>query len=1264
MLSVLLWAEIAAVELPSRIYTDSVGGSTLGLAQFALSSALLILLVVTPPAFTPATHPTLTSSPISLHLFAYLEAPLLAYYRSPTLTNFQRLVPLLPSSLRTNTVRKAVRKGDAENAGLKEFVRKEKREIGVIVVYCTVWIVGVFASPLALNLLLTHLQTPSSPTLPSSSLSPTFLILLIFLSPIVTSVAFQSATYRTTCLGLKLRSLLGSRVFERVLRNREGEGRGRVNNLVGTDIDVLTSSLGSFIQLLGVPPKLVVSLLGLYLLLGWSSFVALGVVLATDARITLVSELVSSIRTIKIFGWEGVSKKRIEETREVELERIMSRGRVFGGMMLLSTGVPTVVTLATFASYVFAQGETLTASTAFTSMALFGLLREAVISTTYLSSAFMRARVSLNRITDFLQNSTLVSSYVSTSSSTSDAPGVILHPGSYAFSSDPSSFKLEVKEKVVFPKGKTTIVCGDVGCGKSGLLMTLLGEMSVVDGQGKVEMVDGGVSYAGQEAWLRDDTIKNNIIFSEEYDEERYQAVLQQCALENDLEQMKDGDQTMVGEKGVAVSGGQKQRIALARAVYAKTEVVLLDDVLSAVDSHTVSHLITHCLNGSLLYNRTVILVTHYVKLTSHKLSSCSLIVTLSSGQILSLHDPSEDREAGGSGGLTPLMDKGRSGSKPKVVPKRKDDSDEQIEVAWGVYKEYFGAMGGKWFWSVYAVVNVVAHVLMLAQGWWVSKWVNADGERTTYYFTIYGIIQLVASVSLTAMYLTLIWGAIRASRILHTRLLNSIFGTFVRFFDATPQGNIVNRFSKDTETVDTEIVESTQPVLDYAVQVAFVAIMISFILPIFLLPALIIGGLFVIVGRLYIRSALASRKQVASARSPLFSTLGDALTGAATIRAFGRQNVFLSTYVRQTDNYNRMQLYESSLERWLQERSDFVAATVAGVIAYLALRGGLSSGTIGFLVSSGNEFTSRILYVVRALNQQQLAINSAHRVIQYSELEQEPRQEGKAEPPASWPHDGAIEFDNYSAGYVPGAPDVLQNLSFSIKAGEKVGIVGATGSGKSSIALALLRVLHHTDGQILLDGRALSETSLEAIRTRITMIPQESTLFSGSLRTNLDPTGTAEDADLWAAIKRSRFSGEEEEDEGRKGGKVSLDTEVQSGGSNFSQGQRQLLSLARALVRDSNVIILDEATASLDNKTDELVQKVIREEFSRATTLTIAHRLESIMDFDRVAVVSEGTIAEFDTPKALLDRKDSRFHEMVEATGDFDELYKMVKGT
>ncbi|GAA94481.1 uncharacterized protein L969DRAFT_83963 [Mixia osmundae IAM 14324] len=1215
--------------------------------------------------------------------------------------SFSELLPPLPDILHSRWVLSKMRwLGDNEDDS-DDDLRVENRPEGSMRVFLTVfraealqitftallWIVFIFVSPLSMNLLLDHVQRGGS----ASLVSPYVFALGLFVGPIGASVAFQQCLFMIAQMGLRLRALLSHAILTKVLRMRSGgsaasdnktddgseaeatasgDTTGRVNNLVGTDIDVITASLETSLQLLAVPFKIVVSLVYLYFLLGWSAFVALAAIIAfvplstwvssrygavqgsimkaTDRRINLINESLNAIRTIKYFAWEDPMQKGIYAARERELARIIRRARVFFMLMVISTGVPAIVTLATFAAFVYAAHGQLTASIAFTSLSLFSLLREAVISSTYLTSAFLRARVSLGRIADFIRDEEEISS----SSRKRAGDRISCDHASFHWSRDSGSFELCI-DRLECPPGQLTLVAGPTGSGKSALVAALLGEMDLVKGEAWVP-AGSTISYAAQEPFLLDDTIRENILFGNEYDRKRYKRALFECSLISEIAGFERKDKT----NALALSGGQKSRVCLCRAVYACSDIVLLDDVLSAVDSRTASHIVQKCLDGKLLKGRTVILVTHYLELCAQAVA-CAHIVKMKSGRITSqgpahemVEDDTAQKDDATDGGGELDAEHGDNAAEVHDVETERSSS----AISWTNYRSYFSAMGGIVFWTLYALINLAAHVLMLGSGAWVGVWTNSKDkvDRASYYFGIYAGIQVASGISLTIMYLYLIVGAVRASRTLHRDLVTSIFGAPVHVFDRIPLGRFMNRLSKDIEIIDTEVVESLQPVFDYGVQVTLVAVTIAAVLPAFLVPAAIIAIAFFFVGQLYIRNALATRKRVAVSRSPLFNTLGNAVRGVMTIRAFGRQQDFVSAFREANDDYNRAQFHEQLLDRWLEERSDAVGATVALIVGLLTLTGSVSPGITGFLVSTGLEFTTRILYVVKAINRNELNVNSVARVLEYSsQLDQEPQGSEECKPPASWPDQGAVEIQGLSVKYDEDGPDVLRNVSIKVEQRAKIGIVGRSGSGKTTLSLALLRCVHRSAGRILIDGRDISDINLKDLRQRVTLISQEPVLFSGTIRSNLNPLNDEmDDADLWQGLKASGFL--------ESGGTAhyTLDTPVTSHGGNFSLGQKQLLALARSLVRSTRVVIFDESTANVDADTDAFIQDTIRKHFRDSTCITIAHRLDSILDCDKVLVMKEGgTVAEWESPLKLLQDKNSIFHDMCAATGSVDDM-------
>ncbi|KAG8843875.1 hypothetical protein FRB96_003699 [Tulasnella sp. 330] len=918
---------------------------------------------------------------------------------------------------------------------------------------------------------------------------------------------------------------------------------------------------------------------------------------------------------------------------------------------------------------------------------------------------------------------------------------------------------------VLFPVGELSLVVGPTASGKSALLMALLGEMTLLGNDHNnttspihlpknptqldpATQLRNCISYCAQTPWLEHATIKENILFGAPLEEERYQAVIHACALEPDLKVLEDGDQTEIGSRGVSLSGGQKARVALARAVYARTKHVLLDDPLAAVDSHTARHLYDNVLTGPLMEHRTCILVTHHVELVQ---PGAHYLVRMLDGRI-DMRGTIKDLEAHGllegivkdaalqikgeeaSGSKTPSDDaetvaeaviEGKTVQEVKTVPESinipgatgptsaptsepvgktpkrlvKDEERAKGTVKFKIYKTYLKASSyATWAWLLFGIgifqicgileklwlkiwsdhyqdqtaaniltvsyhyghgydsplYNTQAQMSFLtlpSSGPWGSGW--PDSNNTTMSFATTGILDKLPSANKNPMFYVAVYGGIgvaaalvstvnsivqyagsyRASKILFTRLLTTIIGSPMRFFDTTPAGRILNRFSSDMSTVDASLSSSLRATT-YNIASFLVAVMtVIVVLPPFALPALIITYCYYRLSQGYLVTGRMLRRMESTTRSPIFAAFGDVLEGLVTVRAFSSERRFVDRTHSKVD----------------------------------------------------------------------LTIKIVERVVEYLDLPQEPPAIVESNPvPAYWPSSNSenlVVVEELVIKYAPDLPAVLHGISFTLKPKERVGLLGRTGSGKSTLAMALLRFVDPSEGKIIVDGLDISKIGLRDLRSRLTIIPQDAVLFSGSIRENLDPFNDHTDEECLDALGRVHLntnesssslasrrtsaapsihegSGDEspvsastsqtgttQVEDLKQGGVVTLKTKVSAGGANFSQGQRQLIAMARALLRQSSIIIMDEATSSIDFAADSAVQKTIREEFTNALLITIAHRIRTIIDYDRLIVMDQGRIVEFDTPYNLIQKEGGVFRGMCLKSGQFDELLEASKG-
>ncbi|KAF9150322.1 hypothetical protein BG015_007856, partial [Linnemannia schmuckeri] len=1144
-----------------------------------------------------------------------------------------------------------------------------------------------------------------------------------------------------------------------------------------------------------------------------------------DERMDALNEMLSAIRIVKFFGWESKFEEKITAAREKELQRTKDSyvQMIFTDIVWMIVPLLNVVIILTVYTKVF--GNEISASKMFTTLALFNIMRQSLNTLPWQIKNTMQAAVSLKRINKFLLEEELVKDTTVTKLDSKarvdlSNPTIGFTNASYIWPNKEhgkeavaekitptkTSFWQKIKAKfskasaialteepvaevaapeerfklknlsVDFPVGKLSVIVGPTGSGKSAMLLALLGELDRLEGNHFMPRLDyerrashaegSGIAYVAQTAWLQNTTIRNNILFGREFDQERYDAVVEGCALLTDFDILESGDATEIGEQGITLSGGQKQRVSLARAIYSNASVLLLDDCLSAVDTHTGKHLF-QTLIGPLVAGRTILMVTHQVQLC---MASASLVVVLNKGEILGSGTPEEAvrnewvenislsvLKDGESSEVSTLrnedgQDKPKKDAKEKTTIKLTED-EKKVEgaVAWDVYKTYLIASGGWPFWIGLVILFLTRELVDVSQNAWLAVWANKMAETTgsytlktfdyivpepiaqslyasfapsddqrygamtmsvfgkgepatvnvDFYLGIYVLLSIstLFMAALTNYYT--IFGGLAASRALHQQLLRKVSRAKVRFFDTTPIGRIINRFSSDISTIDDDVSNGLQGLFGSFVTILGIVVIISANMPLFMIPAVFIVAIYGIIGALYVPVSRDLKRLNSNSRSPILNHFNEALNGLPTIRAYGFEKRFLTKNLTNQDNNNRTFILLWATNRWLHWRVDIAGAMVAFTTGILILQnyGKIEPGWAALSLTYALMFTGTIVWLIRIYAQNEMNLNSVERVAEYMNLEEEPAAiiEG-SRPPASWPHAGEIVVDHLTMRYAPDAPAVIKDVSFRIKAGEKIGVVGRTGSGKSTFAISLFRFMDPVGGTITIDGIDICKIGLQDLRSNLTIIPQDPILFKGTLRSNLDPFGEREDRELWEALRRSHLISDTKpssrlpshrnsvelngtdvlqvksrvcslkgaaaalESETIDPSKITLDTPVKENGSNFSQGQRQLIALARALVRQSKIIVMDEATASVDFETDLKIQGTIREEMANSTILTIAHRIRTIADFDRVLVMNAGEVAEFDKPLTLMNQPDSIFRSMCERSSEFDALLAIAE--
>ncbi|KAG0200120.1 hypothetical protein BGX33_011218 [Mortierella sp. NVP41] len=1067
---------------------------------------------------------------------------------------------------------------------------------------------------------------------------------------------------------------------------------------------------------------------------------------AADHRMRLMNEILAGIKIVKLYGWEDSFKQRVTTYRDQELVNLRFFGKLQVFMSTMFQSLPMVAGLISFSVYAtvggpdFGPGE-ITPQRIFVAISLFGLLAKPI----GLTAGMMNESASALEISG--SNTELIRQMPDDP----NVPIVEIKDGVFAWDPEGHEGDSEAKAKankesahedkdaleknaaskkdrgptltninLEFKRGELAAVVGRVGQGKSSLLNAIIGDM--YKHQGSVR-VYGRIAYVPQQAWILNATVRDNILFGNTFDQARYDIVLMACGLLPDIAMLPAGDMTEIGERGINLSGGQKQRVSLARAAYDDADLYLLDDPLSAVDAHVAQHLWKSLLGpNGLLKDKTRVLVTHAVQF----LGDTNRIVVLKDGQVsetgqyqelmdarqafyqlikeysVNHHHKKRKENEGIAEDDAELETDDSTQDGDEAEPEAvvvKDDKGELVaeeQMAVGgvlghVYIKYIKAASYKYALTVVAMHGIV-QAIQIGSSIWLKFWVtnSASGSLTlSGYLGIYAAF-IVAFVVLSAIvtYFAMVLAIVRAARRLHERLLDRVLRLPMSFFDTTPLGRIVNRFSSDVLSVDEMIPWNVFHTVICTFSVLATIIVIAMNTPIFLavVPFLVIIYAFVQV--YYIRSSRSLKRIDSVSKSPIYQHFSETLTGVTTIRALAADKRFVAENAAKADVSANAYFVWIVTNRWLQIRLECLGSVIVLAAALFAVLGrySLNPANAGLALSYAMGVTQDIVWLVSALCDLQNNFVSVERIEEYADKNPEAPAQTDVVLPKDWP-EGKIEFRNYSTRYREGLDLVIKNVAFTVQPTEKIGIVGRTGAGKSSLTLALFRIIEAANshwvkashngvdmdadlnkkdpaaavgagelekvqvdedgGSIWIDGVDISTVGLKDLRQHLAIIPQEPILFVGTVRDNLDPFEEMQDADLWEALERAHLKDHIASLEG------GLSFKVSQNGDNFSVGQRSLICLARALLRKTKILVLDEATAAVDVETDELIQKTIRSEFKDRTILTIAHRIKTVMDSDKILVLEKGCVEEFEAPAVLLQRPDSLFYSLAHQAGE-----------
>ncbi|XP_028400740.1 multidrug resistance-associated protein 5-like [Dendronephthya gigantea] len=1178
--------------------------------------------------------------------------------------------------------------------------------------------------------------------------------------------------------GTKARAMVWTIVYNKVskLKNAGDKSIGELVNICASDAQRVFEAFTFGPFLVGGPVALIIVIayttyiLGPSALLGCFIFLILFPIQAavgkysgkfrakavrvTDQRVKLMNEVLSCIKLIKMYAWEKSFAEVIGEIRGKE-KTALSHSSVLQSLNISMTNiVSTFATVVTFIVHVY-SGNDLLASQAFTVIAVFNTMIFAFAILPFAIKALAEAKVSMKRLKSLLEmeeyepwttkpadknvvveikSATFGWNEVKLKEQKKFTPGEEKpRKGSVAAKGKrdstagrggppgrrgpaPEEFKTQLVKtlfdvNVTFHKGKLIGICGGVGSGKSSMINAILAQMNLVDGS---VAVDGSIAYVAQQAWLMNATVKENIVFGVAFKPLRYQKVIEACSLKQDLDIFAHGDQTEIGERGINLSGGQKQRISLARAVYADKDIYLLDDPLSAVDSHVGQHIFNNCIKGALA-DKTIIFVTHQLQYLSH----CDKVILLKDGRITEMGpyekllqdgkefsglvqsynqtleaeenedyvDDDEDTSkileqivrkrtlsAQSIGDCQPSIaeEMEEINEEPKMngVEKSKDslmkaEDRKTGTVSFSTYVRYCKAAGGAFAVSGVLLMLFVITLLKVFTDFWLGRWINDGNGNSTesdenpgelndnpdlnFYAAIYGSSLAVTVVLLVLKCFAYVNTVLRASSNLHNQVFRAVTKSPMEFFDTTPIGQILNRFSKDIDEIDTRL-----PFLVEALILNLSFLIVTIILLVvlfywFLIALVFFIALFIFLNIVFRRSVRELKRLDNISRSPIFSHISASVQGLSTLHAYGKTDEFLEMFEKLLDKNTLPFFIFMCSHRWLAVRLDVITIGITTVTSLLVvlLRDSIPAAMGGLAITYAIRMSGLLQFTVRLSAETEAIFTSVERLVHYIDnLKQEaPSSVPDKKPADDWPDKGGLSILGLKMRYRENLPLVLKGITCNIKPKEKIGIVGRTGSGKSSIGVSLFRLVEPSGGKITIDGVNILNIGLDDLRTKLSIIPQDPILFIGTVRYNLDPFHTHTDEEVWIALERAHLK------DTISNLPLKLQGPVVENGENFSVGERQLMCMARALLRNCKILMLDEATAAIDAETDAKIQDTIREAFKDCTMLTIAHRLNTVMDSDKIMVMEQGQIVEFDKPSALLANKSSLFSSLVAAT-------------